>query len=66
MTAARYSTTKRHSPREARLRELRRIRDRAALEAIWRQIAATPSCALCAHGRTGPRCAACVLRGILP
>ena len=40
--------------------------DRASLEAIWRQIAATPSCALCEHGRTGPRCSACVLRGMLP
>ena len=59
-----YKTTTRHSPHEARLRELRRQRDRAALEAIWRRIAATPSCALCADGRDGPRCAACVLRGM--
>ncbi len=64
-TPARYMTAAEHS-RHAQIRELRRQRDRAALEAIWRQIAATPSCALCAHGRTGPRCAACVLRGILP
>ena len=61
-----YSTTKRHSPHEARLRELRRIRDRAALEAIWIRIAATPSCSLCAHGKPGPRCAACVLRELRP
>ena len=64
MTTRTYRRTYEHSPHEARLRELRRIRDRAALEAIWRRIAATPSCALCAHGRSGPRCAACVLRGM--
>lgn len=57
-----YKTNTRHSPHEARLRELRRIRDRAALEAIWARISATPSCGLCRDGRSGPRCAACVLR----
>ena len=64
-TPARYIAAAEHS-RRAQFRELRSQRDRASLEAIWRQIAATPSCALCAHGRTGPRCAACVLRGMRP
>lgn len=61
-----YKTPTRHSPHEARLRELRRQRDRAALEAVWRRISAPRTCALCAHGRAGPRCAACVLQGLTP
>lgn len=59
-----YTTPRPHSTAAAR--EARRQRDRAALEAIWRRIAATPSCSLCAHGKPGPRCAACVLRELRP
>ncbi len=64
-TPTRYMTAAEHS-RRAQIRELRRIRDRAALEELWRTIAVTPSCALCAHGRCAPRCARCVLRGMRP
>ena len=65
MTPTRYLTASEHS-RQAQLRELRRQRDRAALEAVWRRISAPRTCALCAHGKTGPRCAACVLQGLTP
>ncbi len=59
-----YKTNTRHSPHEAQIREQRRQRDRAVLETIWTRISAPRTCGLCANGSTGPRCSACVLRGL--
>ena len=64
-TATRYMTPAEHS-RRAQIREMRRQRDRAALEAIWTRISAPRTCSLCSNGKTGPRCSACVLRGLRP
>ena len=44
---------------------MRRVRNLARLETLWNRLT-TDKCALCRDGHPGPRCAACVLRGMRP
>lgn len=43
--------------------ELRRQRDRDRLEQLWARLS-IDKCGLCREGKPGPRCAACLLRGL--
>lgn len=63
MTSQTYRKSNVHS-HDARVRELRRLRDRATLEEMWRRIVSATTCTACAHHSTDARCATCDQRGM--